>query len=157
MNPALSDNCPTFSYSRPCEPQWMSPSSLLTVVFVVLPPAGDFSPRTRRGGGSCTGLEPRGSGSGPSFRGGRNSFPLSVLTILCFGGKSTKDACLTQLEFLCGTPSLRKVSPACTLMHHVHPVLIDFQCAFWRGLQPSAGSWGTKGARRSPPLTTSEG
>ncbi|XP_056222411.1 coiled-coil domain-containing protein 78 isoform X1 [Seriola aureovittata] len=38
------------------------------------------------------------------------------------------------------TPSLRKVSPASTLIHHVHPVLIDFQCAFWKGLQPSAGS-----------------
>ena len=109
-----------------------------------------------KGEGSCVQL--KWTSSERAFvGGGRNSFPLSLLTILFFGGKAPKTFVWPNLCFFAGTPSLRKVSPASTLIHHVHPVLIDFQCAFWKGLQPSAGSWGTKGAPRSPPFSTSEG
>lgn len=70
-------------------PQWMSLSSLIRVwcqcleVFVVVPPAGDVSPRIRRGDGSCVHLKRWGS-ERAFVGGGRNSFTLSFLTILFF-------------------------------------------------------------------------
>lgn len=89
------------------------------------------------------------------FGGGRNSSLLSFLTILSlFGGKAPET--LVRPNF-CGTPALRNVLPASTLMPHVQPALIDLQCTFWKGLQPSAGSQGTKGTPRSPAFSTSEG
>lgn len=125
-------------------------------IFVVVPPTDDISPRIRWRDGSCVHLQWRGS-KRALFAGCSQFIPSVFLHNTFFWRESTKDACLTQLVFLCKTPSLRKVSPASTLVHHVHPVLIDFQYAFWKGLQPSAGSWGTKGTPCSPPFTTSEG
>lgn len=57
-------------------------------VAVVVPPPGDVGPGYC-GDGSCAELKQRGNKQ--AFVGGsRNSFPLSFLTILFFGGKAPK-------------------------------------------------------------------
>lgn len=109
--------------------------------FVVVPPAGDVSPSCVQLDAVLASLRWRGLQFIPSV--------FSYNTFF-FGGKAPKTLLWPNLCFFAA-------GPASNLIHHVHPVLIDFQCTFWKGLKPSAASRGTKGAPRSPPFSTSEG
>lgn len=132
-----------FSLLVPCEPVSLScHSECLQVAFLeydvsvwsflwLYPLQAMSAPGYGKGEGSCVLL--KWTSSERAFvGGGRNSFPLSLLTILFFGGKAPKTLVWPNLCFFAGTPSLRKVSPASTLIHHVHPVLIDFRAHFGR-------------------------
>lgn len=126
-------------------------------VFVAFPPAAMSAP----GYGAemaAVFISNRGVAGRPSLEAATtHSFCLSLQYFFFLAGKHQRllfdPTCVSLRDPL---PE-ESVAPPSTLIHHVHPVLIDFQCAFWKGLQPSAGSWGTKGTPRSPPFSTSEG
>lgn len=70
-----------------------------------------------------------------------SSFNSLFLSSTILAGKIHQDACLNLSLVKGGGPPPRSCAPRPLFL-----ALMDFQCAFWKGLQPSAGPWGTKGA-----------
>lgn len=103
-------------------------------ISVVVLPSGHVSSRMQRRGNSCVELKLPVRELGLYQRELQFIPSVFLYNTFYFGGKTP------QRRFFDPTCA----SPASAPLHHVHPILMDFHCTFWKGLQPSAGSWRTK-------------